>query len=128
MNWPVEVWICSSLAATIKGTNSYMTLNTPSYKSIISNKYELQNSYFSNKENHFQLITSKRLGRRFLLLWLLCRRKYFCAWLATWVGVFVGTKFLEIPLQSPLPSFSRPTRNIWCSFSVHGMPEILVVI
>lgn len=32
-----------------------------------------------------------------------CRRKYFWAWLATWVGVLVTTTFLEMLLQSPFP-------------------------
>lgn len=67
--------------------------------------------------------TSKRLDRLFLLLGLLCLRKYFWAWLATWVGVLVVTKFLEIPLQSPFPSFSSPARNVLCSSSVHGIPS-----
>ncbi|CAA7391985.1 unnamed protein product [Spirodela intermedia] len=33
------------------------------------------------------------------------------------------TKLRDIPLQSPLPSFFRPRRNILCSSSVHGMPK-----
>jgi hypothetical protein len=37
--------------------------------------------------------------------------KYFCAWLATWVGVLVWTKLREMFLQSPLPYFFRPRRN-----------------
>uniref|UniRef100_A0A2P2PY86 Uncharacterized protein n=1 Tax=Rhizophora mucronata TaxID=61149 RepID=A0A2P2PY86_RHIMU len=39
------------------------------------------------------------------------RRKYFWAWLATWVGVLVTTTFLEMLLQSPLPNFFNPTKN-----------------
>ncbi|CAA6656419.1 unnamed protein product [Spirodela intermedia] len=34
------------------------------------------------------------------------------------------TKLRDIPLQSPLPSFFRPRRNILCSSSVHGMPNL----
>ena len=37
--------------------------------------------------------------------------KYFCAWLATCVGVLVCTKLREMFLQSPLPYFFRPRRN-----------------
>lgn len=37
--------------------------------------------------------------------------KYFCAWLATWVGVLDITKFLEMLLQSPFPNLSRPSKN-----------------
>ncbi|CAA6669803.1 unnamed protein product [Spirodela intermedia] len=48
--------------------------------------------------------------------------KYFWAWLATCVGVLVSTNFLDIPRQSPFPSFSRPSRNVRCSSSVHGTP------
>lgn len=40
-----------------------------------------------------------------------CLMKYFCAWLATWVGVLVITKLREIFLQSPLPYFFSPIRN-----------------
>lgn len=68
---------------------------------------------------------SKRLGRRFFLLRIAWRRKYFWAWLATWVGVLVVTKLLEMPLQSPFPSFSSPIRNVLCSSSVHGTPFFL---
>ena len=66
--------------------------------------------------------TSKRLDRRFLCVRLLCRRKYFWAWLATCVGARVVTKCREMPRQSPFPSFSRPARNRRCSSSVHGTP------
>jgi len=68
---------------------------------------------------------SNRLDRLFLLFMLLCRMKYFCAWLATWVGVRVCTKFREIPLQSPFPSFCNPSRNKRCSSSVHGTPATI---
>ena len=37
--------------------------------------------------------------------------KYFCAWLATWVGVLVWTKLRDMFRQSPLPYFLRPKRN-----------------
>lgn len=37
--------------------------------------------------------------------------KYFCAWLATCVGVLDITKFLEMLLQSPFPNLSRPNKN-----------------
>lgn len=39
------------------------------------------------------------------------RMKYFCAWLATCVGVRVLTANLEMFLQSPRPYFSSPSRN-----------------
>lgn len=68
---------------------------------------------------------SKRLERRRFLSRVACLRKYFWAWLATWVGVLVVTKFLEIPLQSPFPSFSSPARNVLCSSSVHATPFFL---
>lgn len=68
------------------------------------------------------VVISKRLERRRRRLALFRRRKYFCAWLATCVGVLVLTKFLEIPLQSPFPTFFKPTRNSLCSSSVHGTP------
>lgn len=69
------------------------------------------------------VVMSNRLDlRRRLLLLLFRRRKYFWAWLATWVGVRVLTKFLEIPLQSPFPTLFNPTRNSRCSSSVHGTP------
>lgn len=68
------------------------------------------------------MTTSNRLERRFFLLELVCRRKYFWAWLATWVGVLVETNSLEIPLQSPFPRTSSPFRNFRCSSSVHGTP------
>lgn len=71
---------------------------------------------------HVSVVISNRLDRRRLLLWLLRRRKYFWAWLATWVGVRVFTKFLEIPLQSPFPTFCKPNKNSLCSSSVHGTP------
>lgn len=68
------------------------------------------------------VVISKRLDLRRRRLRLLRRRKYFWAWLATCVGVLVFTKFLEIPLQSPFPTFCRPNRNSLCSSSVHGTP------
>lgn len=40
-----------------------------------------------------------------------CRMKYFCAWLATCVGVLVVTKFREMFLQSPFPYFFNPNKN-----------------
>ena len=66
---------------------------------------------------------SKRLGLRFLLSQAARRRKYFWAWLATWVGVLVVTNFFAIPLQSPFPSFSNPARKVRCSSSDHGTPK-----
>lgn len=68
---------------------------------------------------------SKRLDLLLRLFKLLCRKKYFCAWLATCVGVLVVTKFLEMPRQSPFPSFCKPTKNIRCSSSVQGTPFFL---
>lgn len=50
------------------------------------------------------------------------RLKNFWAWLATWVGVFDGTKFLDICRHSPFPNLCRPRRNCWCSSCVHGTP------
>lgn len=70
---------------------------------------------------------SKRLERRFFLWMVARRRKYFWAWLATWVGVLLVTYFLEIPLQSPFPSFSSPTRNARCSSSVHATPTYIYI-
>ena len=66
---------------------------------------------------------SNRLGLRFFLSFPACLRKYFCAWLATCVGVLVVTKFFEIPLQSPFPRFLKPFKKILCSSSVQGFPE-----
>lgn len=66
------------------------------------------------------ITTSKRLDLLFFLCWVFCLRKYFWAWLATCVGVLVGTKFLEMPLQSPLPSLCNPAKKVLCSSSVHG--------
>jgi hypothetical protein len=37
--------------------------------------------------------------------------KYFCAWLATCIGVRVFTDHREMFLQSPRPYFSSPSRN-----------------
>lgn len=67
---------------------------------------------------------SKRLDLRFFLSWdwEICLRKYFWAWLATWVGVFVVTNFLDIPLQFPFPSSFSPAKKVLCSSSVHGFP------
>lgn len=69
------------------------------------------------------VVISKRLDLRRRRLKLFRRRKYFWAWLATWVGVRVFTKFLEIPLQSPFPTFCNPNKNSLCSSSVHGIPK-----
>lgn len=69
--------------------------------------------------------TSKRLDRRFFWLRLFSLWKYFWAWLATWVGVLVLTKFLEIPRQSPFPSLASPAKKSLCSSSVHGTPFFL---
>ena len=48
--------------------------------------------------------------------------KYFCAWLATCVGVRLTTKLREMERQSPLPNLASPRRNRRCSSSVQGMP------
>ena len=48
--------------------------------------------------------------------------KYFCAWLATCVGVRETTKLREMERQSPLPNFVSPNKNRRCSSSVQGMP------
>ncbi|GJN15371.1 hypothetical protein PR202_gb02279 [Eleusine coracana subsp. coracana] len=69
---------------------------------------------------------SKRLDRRLMVFFFpepaVCLRKNFCAWLATWVGVLVVTNPLEMPRQSPLPSFSSPAKNSLCSSSLQGTP------
>jgi hypothetical protein len=52
--------------------------------------------------------------------------QYTCAWLATCVGVREGTKYLEMPLQLPLPSFLRPCKKSKCSVSVQGAPAAQV--
>ena len=59
----------------------------------------------------------------FFLLITSCRIKCFWAWLATWAGDLVITKLLEIPFQSPLPSFFNPIKNSLCSSSVHRLPK-----
>eukprot|EP00967_Tisochrysis_lutea_P018103 scaffold20526_cov18-Tisochrysis_lutea.AAC.1 len=61
----------------------------------------------------------KRLLR--LLPPLAALRKYFCAWLATWVGVRVGTNVREMPRQLPLPvqSMVVPTRRICYTLWAH---------
>jgi hypothetical protein len=48
------------------------------------------------------------LRLEFRLAGLNCRLKYFCAWLATCVGVRVRTEKREMLRQSPRPYFSRP--------------------
>lgn len=84
---------------------------------------ETQNTHMiTHKTLTESVVISKRLDLRRRRLRLLRRRKYFWAWLATCVGVLVFTKFLEIPLQSPFPTFCRPNRNSLCSSSVHGTP------
>jgi len=71
------------------------------------------------------VVMSWMLGRLLSLSPEFSLRKYFWAWLATWVGVLVMTNFLEMFLQSPLPCFWRPIRNRLCSSSVHGTPFFL---
>lgn len=66
---------------------------------------------------------SKRLDLLFLRVPFVCLIKYFCAWLATWVGVLDTTKLRDMPRQSPFPNFPRPSRNSRCSSSVQGTPE-----
>ena len=48
------------------------------------------------------------------------RRKYFWAWLATWVGVLVTTTFLDMLLQSPFPYRSSPIKNNLQKFEVYN--------
>lgn len=57
------------------------------------------------------LVISCMLDRLLSLFIEFNRMKYFCAWLATCVGVRVTTKFLDILRQSPFPYLSRPRRN-----------------
>lgn len=37
------------------------------------------------------------------------------------------TNFLEMPLQSPFPSFSSPIKNFLCSSSVHATPIYMLL-
>jgi len=64
----------------------------------------------------------RRPGQGVVMSWMLlrlesrlaglsCRLKYFCAWLATCVGVRVRTEKREMLRQSPRPYFSSPWRN-----------------
>ena len=57
------------------------------------------------------LVMSWMLDRLPSLFAKLRRMKYFCAWLATCVGVLDTTKFRDMLLQSPFPYFSNPRRN-----------------
>lgn len=66
----------------------------------------------------FAVVISWMLGLLLSFPSEFCLRKYFCAWLATWVGVFDMTKFLDMFLQSPLPYFWRPKRNRLRKFSL----------
>ena len=65
---------------------------------------------------------SNKLDRLFRLLTFVCLMKYFCACDATCVGVLVVTKCLEMPRQSPFPSFCNPIKKFLCSSSVHATP------
>ena len=67
-------------------------------------------------------IEARLLSRLLMELSLI---KYFWACEATCVGVLLTTKFLDIDLQSPLPYFSKPSKNSRCSSSVHGIPFFL---
>jgi hypothetical protein len=51
------------------------------------------------------------LDRRLSLLIEFKRMKYFCAWLATCVGVLEITKFLDMLRQSPFPNFANPSKK-----------------
>lgn len=79
------------------------------------------------RENAGQYVRtrSNRLLRSFcfLLRGGFCLRKYFWAWLATWVGVLVVTKRSEIPIQSPFPISFSPAKNFRCSSVVHATPD-----
>jgi len=57
------------------------------------------------------LVMSWMLERRRSRFMELRRMKYFCAWLATCVGVREMTKLREMLRQSPLPNLSRPSKN-----------------
>ncbi|CAA6655105.1 unnamed protein product [Spirodela intermedia] len=49
--------------------------------------------------------------------------KYFWAWLATWVGVLVVTKFLDMFLQSPSHTSSSPSRTSCISTTSESNPR-----
>lgn len=111
---------------------SSFTLHLPKFVTNTCN-YLLYGKFITNwnflKWRHIliYLITLSRLEGWFVLLskklfWYK-RRKYFCAWLATWVGVFVVTNSLDISLHLPFPSFSSPLTNNLFSSSVHAIPE-----
>ncbi len=57
------------------------------------------------------LVMSWMLDRRLSLLIEFKRMKYFCAWLATCVGVLEITKFLDMLRQSPFPNFANPSKK-----------------
>uniref|UniRef100_J3L0L7 Uncharacterized protein n=1 Tax=Oryza brachyantha TaxID=4533 RepID=J3L0L7_ORYBR len=57
------------------------------------------------------LVMSWMLERRRSRFMELRRMKYFCAWLATCVGVREMTKLREMLRQSPLPNLSSPSKN-----------------
>ena len=57
------------------------------------------------------VVMSWMLDLRLSLFMELRRMKYFCAWLATCVGVRDITKLRDMLLQSPFPYLSSPSRN-----------------
>lgn len=59
----------------------------------------------------FTLVMSWMLDLRLSLLMEFNLMKYFCAWLATCVGVLEITKFRDILRQSPFPNLFSPNKN-----------------
>lgn len=106
------------------GVGPRVRLFTESWSPVVAGREDSGCFSWSSGDEfvYISVVMSNRLDLRRRLLWLFSRRKYFWAWLATWVGVRVLTKFLDIPLQSPFPTLCNPTRNCRCSSSVHGTP------
>lgn len=75
----------------------------------------------TGRSSSLSALLMSRMLVRVLVLTELCRRKYFCAWLATCVGVRVNTQFLDMFRQSPLPYLSSPRRNSLCHQRWHIM-------
>jgi len=65
----------------------------------------------ASSSGRLTVVMSWMLERRLSLPPELRRMKYFCAWLATCVGVRVFTDNREMFRQSPRPYFSSPSRN-----------------